>query len=164
MMQSFFREVYDSYSNDVFRYAMWLCGETAVAEDITSETFARAWAGRSKIRTETVRAYLFTIARNIFLKQQAKNQRITDLTDTLASFQPNPEQSVTDQIALESIMRLLNEQPEIDRSAFLLRFVYEMSYAEIGRVLQISVSNAKVKIHRLRLKIAKAQTEELEGL
>lgn len=158
-MQTFFREIYDSYSNDVYRYAHWLCGDTALAEDITSETFARAWAGRSKIRTETVRAYLFTIARNIFLKQREKSRRITGLPDYLPSPQPTPEQTAADQIALMQIATLLNQQSEIDRSAFLLRFVYEMRYAEIARVLQISESSAKVKVHRLRLKIAKAQTE-----
>ena len=60
---------------------------------------------------------------------------------------------------IEQIVHLLGQQPEIDRSAFLLRMVYEMRYSEIARVLNISVSNAKVKVHRLRLKIAEAQTE-----
>lgn len=162
-MQTFIREIYEAYSNDVYRYAQWLCGDTAVAEDITSETFARAWAGRDRIRTETVRAYLFTIARNIYLHQRKKNSHIADLPDHLPSYQPTPEQSVAHQMTLAQVMRLLEQHPEIDRSAFLLRVVYDMRYAEIARVLQISVSNAKVKVHRLRLKIAKAQTET-EGL
>lgn len=155
-MKDYFREVYERYSQDVYRYVYWLCHNTAVAEDITSETFARAWAGRERIRTETVRAYLFTIARNIYLKQQPKENRITKLDVNLASLLPHPEQDVENRLLLEQITTYLNEQNEIDRSAFLLRMVYEMPYAEISRVLNISVSNAKVKIHRVRLKIAQA--------
>ena len=163
MIKSYFREVYETYSNDVYRYAYWLCRDTAVAEDITSETFARAWAGREKIRTETVRAYLLTIARNLYLKQNEKNQRLTDIYDDMESHLLSPEQTIAQQEALELVMAVLNKQSEVDRSAFILRFVYEMSHAEIARILQLSVSNVKVKIHRMRLKIAKAQTE-MEGV
>lgn len=158
-MTSYFREIYELYGQDVYRYAYWLCRNTAVAEDITSETFARAWAGRDRIRTETVRAYLITIARNLYLKQQPKEDRLTKIDYTLESLLPNPEQSVEQTLLLEHISRYLNQQSEVDRSAFLLRTVYEMPYAEIARILSISVSNAKVKIHRVRLKIAQALSE-----
>ena len=53
-----FHEIYDHYAKDVYRYACWLCGSADDADDITSETFARAWVGRDAIRTETVKAYL----------------------------------------------------------------------------------------------------------
>lgn len=160
-MTTYFREIYEQYAQDVYRYVYWMSGNTAVSEDITSETFARAWAGRDRIRTETVRAYLITIARNLYLKQQDKAKRETEIDYTLESLLPTPERSVENKLMLENIMRHLNTQSEIDRSAFMLRTVYDMPYAEIGRVLNISVSNAKVKIHRVRLKIAQAM-EKME--
>ena len=112
--------------------------------------------GEKEIRTETVRAYLITIARNLYLKQQPKANRLTEIDYSMESLLPNPEQSVENKLLLEEVSHHLNQQSEIDRSAFLLRTVYEMPYAEIARILSISVSNAKVKIHRVRLKIAKA--------
>ncbi len=71
-----FHEIYERHARDVYRYAFWLAGSADDADDITSETFARAWAGRDEIRTETVKAYLFAIARNIYLKglRQTKRQ------------------------------------------------------------------------------------------
>jgi DNA-directed RNA polymerase specialized sigma24 family protein len=52
-----FQELYDSYAPEVYRFAFSLSGERAEAEDITSETFVRAWVNRSAIRTETLKAF-----------------------------------------------------------------------------------------------------------
>ena len=62
-----FRDMYDSYAAEVYRFALSLTGDSPEAEDITSETFVRAWSHISTIRTETLKAYLFTIARNFYL-------------------------------------------------------------------------------------------------
>ena len=60
-----FESLYKSYAPQVRRFALFLCGDAALADDITSETFVRAWIGQGKIRGATVKAYLFTIARNL---------------------------------------------------------------------------------------------------
>ena len=48
-----FQDLYDRYATDIYRFALWLAGDSYEAEDITSETFMRAWAHTNKIRTET---------------------------------------------------------------------------------------------------------------
>jgi RNA polymerase sigma-70 factor (ECF subfamily) len=60
-----FGTLYGRHAEDVLRFAFYLCGNRAVAEDITSETFVRAWVARDEIRVGSVRVYLFTIARNL---------------------------------------------------------------------------------------------------
>lgn len=45
---------------------------------------------------------------------------------------------------------LLMKHPEIDRAAFTLRVEQKLSYEEIARILEISLSSAKVKVHRIR--------------
>jgi len=62
-----FHDLYDNYAKDVFHFSLWMTGDKFEAEDITSETMIRAWGKRGKIRTETLKAYLFTIARNLYL-------------------------------------------------------------------------------------------------
>src|SRR5258707_15661166 len=59
-------EIYQRHAADVFRYALFLCGNRAQAEDITSETFVRLWTAPGEIRVTTVKAYLFTIARHLW--------------------------------------------------------------------------------------------------
>jgi len=54
----------------------------------------------------------------------------------------------------------LAELPEIDRTALLLRAEHDLPYDEIARVLQISLSAAKVKVHRARLRLASTATPQ----
>jgi RNA polymerase sigma factor (sigma-70 family) len=60
-----FETVVRAYANDVFRYLYWLCRDRNVAEDLSQETFTRAWAAWEGQRDEkALKAWLFTIARN----------------------------------------------------------------------------------------------------
>ena len=60
-----FETVVRAYANDVFRYLYWLCRDRSVAEDLSQETFTRAWSAWETQRDEkATKAWLFTIARN----------------------------------------------------------------------------------------------------
>lgn len=61
-----FSELYQRYAPDVYRFAFYLTGQSSDAEDITAETFARVWTSPEPLRAATVKAYLFTIARNLY--------------------------------------------------------------------------------------------------
>jgi RNA polymerase sigma-70 factor (ECF subfamily) len=155
-----FHEIYERYSKDVYRYAFWLAGSADEADDITSETFARAWAGREKIRTETVKAYLFAIARNLYRMGGRHTRRQTDLRPDHTDPKPVPEQMVESRLELQNALHLIQSLPEVDRAAFLLRIQHDLSYEEIARILQLPLTTVKVKIHRARLKLAAYQIGE----
>jgi RNA polymerase sigma-70 factor (ECF subfamily) len=148
-----FQELYESYASDVYRFALWLAGDRSEAEDITSETFVRAWARIDKIRTETLKAYLFTIARNFFLEQRRKDDRQVVLHDIYPDPAPGPGKTIDAQLQIRDIQRILGTLTEVDRTAFILRIQHELPYAEIARVLGISEPSAKVKVHRIRKKL-----------
>ncbi len=148
-----FQDLYESYASDVYRFAFWLADDGAEAEDITSETFIRAWVNSSKIRTETLKAYLFTIARNYFLEQQRKRKRQVALEDIYADPAPGPDKQIETQLEIQRVRKFLQTLPEVDRAAFILRVQHELPYAEIARALEISLSAAKVKVHRVRKKL-----------
>jgi len=154
-----FHDLYERYAPEVYRFSFWLSGNAADAEDITSETFIRAWTGSERIRTETVKAYLFTIARNLYLKQLRQSKRQVDLDANHASLGSNPAELVGQRMELTAVLQQLQKLPEVDRAALILRVQYELPYAEIARVLNLSLANAKVKVHRARLKLAAARTE-----
>ena len=155
-----FQDLYESYATDVFRFALWLAGNRSEAEDITSETFIQAWINRSTIRTETLKAYLFAIARNAYLGRQRKRKQHVMLEDIYHDPAPGPHQQVETQDELLSVHKFLQTLPETDRSAFVLRVLYEMPYAEIARVLTLSLSSAKVKVHRVRKKLLATNIEK----
>jgi RNA polymerase sigma-70 factor (ECF subfamily) len=64
-----------------------------------------------------------------------------------------PEQQVETSLELENVLGFLQTLPEVDRAALILRLQDELSYEEIANALEISLSAAKVKIHRARLKL-----------
>jgi RNA polymerase sigma-70 factor (ECF subfamily) len=148
-----FKDTYDTYSADVYRFAFWLSGNRHDAEDITSETFVRAWTASSPIRTETLKAYLFAIARNLFLHHQRKRKRHAVLEDVHIDPAPGPVEAAENGMALEDIRELLQTLPESDRTAFVLRVQHDLPYEEIARVLGLSLTAVKVKVHRVRRRL-----------
>ncbi len=148
-----FQDLYESYMTEVYRFALWLSGNHIEAEDITSETFIRAWANNSKIRTETLKAYLFTISRNIYLQHQRKKKRRVVLEDIHPDPAPGPDKLTESQIKFQRVQGVLQALPEIDRAAFVLRIQHELPYAEIPRVLKLSVTATKVKVYRVRKRL-----------
>jgi RNA polymerase sigma-70 factor (ECF subfamily) len=145
--------MYNSYAAQVYRFALSLTGDSFEAEDITSETFVRAWSHITTIRTETLKAYLFTIARNFFLEQMRKKKRQVVLNDVYPDPAPGPDKVVDSQSEIRRVQRILQTLPEIDRAAFIMRVQHDLPCIEIARVLQLSLSATKVKIHRVRKKL-----------
>jgi RNA polymerase sigma-70 factor (ECF subfamily) len=148
-----FQDLYEAYATQVYRFAFWLAGNSSEAEDITSETFIRAWVNHKTIRTATLKAYLFTIARNLYLERQRKSKRQVALQDVYPDPAPGPDKVVESQLELLNVQRILQTVTEIDRTAFILRVQHELPYAEIARVLDLSQTAAKVKVHRVRKKL-----------
>jgi RNA polymerase sigma-70 factor (ECF subfamily) len=148
-----FQELYDSYSKDIYRFALWLSGDTAKAEDLTSETFIRAWTRREVIRTETLKAYLISIARNLYLMQLRKESRLAELEDIHSDPSPGPDRITESRHELSRIEQILQTMRECDRTAFVLRVKHELPYTDIARILGLSLTSAKVKVHRVRRKL-----------
>jgi RNA polymerase sigma-70 factor, ECF subfamily len=148
-----FEDMYLAYSPDVYRFAFWLSGDSGEAEDITSDTFVRAWMNFATIRTETLKAYLFTIARNIYLEGLRRRHDHHSLKESHPDSRTKLERMIEDRSELDEIRSTLQNIAEIDRSAFVLRVQYDLPYAEIARVLKLSEGAAKVKVHRARKKL-----------
>ncbi len=149
-----FEDLYQRYARDVYRFALYLSGNKALAEDIASETFVRVWTVRDTIRTESVKAYLFTIARNLHADGRRREARHVAIPEVLLDPSPGPEVEASDRQALEAVLLALQQIPEVDRAALLMRAQDSLPYEEIARSLGLSVSAAKVKVHRARLRLA----------
>lgn len=149
-----FGELYRQHAPDVFRFALYLSGERAEAEDITAETFVRAWTAAERVRMSTVKGYLFTIARNLFLQGRRRKSRETALDDVHPDPRRGPEAHADSDSELRAVLAALRQLPEVDRAALLMRAEDEMPYEDIARALGISLASVKVKIHRARLRLA----------
>jgi RNA polymerase sigma-70 factor (ECF subfamily) len=155
-----FEALYTHYSRDIYRFALYLSGNRAEAEDIASETFARAWNAGGKIRAATAKSYLFTIARNCYLQGLRRGARQTRLDDTMPDSNANPYADAERRIELDRVLGTLQQLPEVDRTVLLLHVQEGMPYQAIADAVGLSLPAAKVKIHRARLKLAQWRTAQ----
>ncbi len=146
--------LYEKYAADVFRFAFYLSGNRAEAEDITSDTFVRVWTAPAPIEVSTVKAYLFTIARNLFLQRLRPLSRSQPLEDTITDPRPGPAEEAEKKADYTEVMSRLRQLPEIDRVALLMSAFDGIPYADIARALGLSVPAVKMKIHRSRLALS----------
>jgi RNA polymerase sigma-70 factor (ECF subfamily) len=148
-----FGELYQRYGPDVYRYVFYLSGNAAIAEDVAAETFLRIWSSERPVRLASVKAYLLAIARNLYLQELRRRGRIVELDP-----ENLPDSSFTrdaeSRAELRVVLAELQQWPEAARSALLLRAVDGLPYEEIAAMLGISVSSAKVKVHRARLRLS----------
>jgi RNA polymerase sigma-70 factor (ECF subfamily) len=155
-----FQALYHKYAQDLFRFALYLTGNRAEAEDIVSETFVRAWTAPGQIRQPTVKAYLLTIARNCYRQGLRRSTKLSSLSGDEESFadpRQSPHTSAEQSAEVASVMNDLQRLPEQDRSALLMAAVEEMSYEQIALTLGLSLGAVKTKIHRARLKLEQAR-------
>lgn len=157
-----FHELYKKYSQDVYRFAYWVCGNSQDAEDITSETFVRALTFTGEIRFETVKSYLLTIAKNLAYKKSKREKRFVSLDEEIIESDSRPAQRVEDSASVRIAMRFIQTLPEVDRAALILRLQDDLPYEEIASVLSISIAAAKVKVHRARIKLTEYMQEQEE--
>ena len=156
-MMTDIEKLYERYAGDVRRFALYLSGNLAMADEITSDTFMRVWMAADRIRQPTVKSYLFTIARNVYMDMLRRAARHTQLDekmpDTRISAQTHMEQSAE----VREVLAALQQLPEMDRAVLLMRALDEMPYEEIAETLGIPVVRARVKVHRARLKLMQSR-------
>src|SRR5258706_16002582 len=136
-----FSEIYQRYARDVHRFSLYLSGSSAEADDVTAETFARAFAG-GDIRSGSVKSYLFTIARNVY--RSRRRRATTPVDEGTADPRDGPEQHAANQESIDALLRALNLLSEVERVTLLMKVRDGMSYEEIASALGISVAAAKV--------------------
>ncbi len=149
-----FGSLFQRYSADVFRFALYLCGNRADAEDILSETFTRAWTSPAGIRVGTVKAYLFMIARNLHLDRARASGRTTVLDVDAPDSAPGPEAAAIDRDQARALRLALAGLAERERAALLMRSTGDLSYEAIGVALGMSAGAVRVTVHRARTKLA----------
>jgi RNA polymerase sigma-70 factor (ECF subfamily) len=135
-----FQELYRRYYPEVYRFALFLTGDHGRAEDLVADTFVRAWIARDRINVATVRAYLFTIAKNLYRDECRREPPMSTLVD----------EQVHHALALDGLRLRLRQIASGDRRALLMFSAHGMSYREIADALGISIGAVKARIFRAR--------------
>jgi RNA polymerase sigma-70 factor (ECF subfamily) len=150
--QAAFAELYDRHVVRVYRHIYYLVGDAREAEDLTAQTFLKAWEaiGRYKERGAPIVAWLLRIAHNhtvSYLRSRRDHSELDDgYVDQKRAGNPEEvlEQSSDERSVREAVMQLRDEQ----RQVIMLRFVEEMGYQEVAQVIGKSVPAVRVIQHR----------------
>jgi len=160
-----FAELVRRHQGRIFGLVMRIVGDAASAEELTQDTFVRAWKNLDRFRGEaSVATWLYSIAVNLcrdYLGGRQARQRHREVALSEADFEPEaklsgpprPDQQFAEKGAAEALGRALEELDPDPRAAFLLRHQEGMSPAEIAQTLGISEMNAKVRVHRARRRV-----------
>jgi RNA polymerase sigma factor (sigma-70 family) len=151
------RELYEQYANQIFRYCLHQLGSREEAEDAVQSTFLNAFRGlRRGVVPELESAWLFKIAHNVCLSRRRsswRRGRIESPTDfeVVEELTPAPQRRADELIGLQDV---LEQMPESQRRAILLREWQGLSYREIAAELDVSQAAVETLIFRARRALA----------
>ena len=155
-----YEKMYEACYMRVFSFAMTLSGERSEAEEITQETFFRAFSKRKEFRGESDEVtWLCAIAKNIFLDQKRRSGRNTELTEEIPAKDKGLERSVVERDSSFRIHVVLHTLEEPYKEVFELRVFGELSFRDIGMIFGKTENWARVTYHRARLKIQERMDE-----
>ena len=146
----------------IFQYILSMVQDTATAEDLTQETFLRAYHRRDSLRAAAARtAWLYRIATHICLDHwrqyacRSPMESETDLTqvDIAEPDTPSLQQTIEQDEMSGCIQSYLNRLSDSYRSVILLHDMHELTALEISELLGESLSTIKIRLHRARHKL-----------
>lgn len=157
------------YMDAVYRFALRLAGTPDQAEDLVQETFLRAYRSWDQYTAGTnVRSWLFTICRNLFLRQRERGQRHQEIVSKesardgensggsvinpvwASTADRDPEGRFFASIVDEEVLRAIDDLPEDYRSALVMSDLEGLSYQEISDALEVPVGTVKSRLFRGR--------------
>jgi len=155
--------------DQLYNFAHWLTRDTAEAEDLVQETYAKALRGFSSFQAGTnFRAWMYRILRNSFLSSRTGLKATVPLDDeehesALARDDSTPESVLLQQASRERVQQALEELPVHFREILLLCEVEEMSYQEISEALGIPAGTVMSRLFRARKALRKLLQPTVSG-
>ena len=142
----------------VYGYVATLLRDRAAAEEVTAQTFERAYRKRRSFRASrgTQEAWLFGIARNAALDELRRRKRRAVLeADPEDVHSVSADEHFDAAVRREVVRTALGRLNARERELVALKFAGGLSHEEIARVLGISPSNAGTRLHRTLEKLRK---------
>ena len=156
--QEAFRLIFDRYSRPVIGFIYDMVSDRDLAEELTQETFVRAYRGIRGMNAETkLSTWLFGIARNVAresLRARVRANRHVGLDDKsvldLSDDEPVPVERLLSKELNDLIRRSLATLDEDKRLVFTLKVFHHCSYEEIADITGFSLAKLKSDLHRAR--------------
>ncbi len=148
-------KLYDMYVDQIFRFIRFKVNTDEIAQDITSDVFLKTWQyiQESERKIENFNALIYRVARNCvvdFYRKKSKESVVTNLEQFEEIIEDRKDliDEVDKRIDLEQIENKLKLLKEEYREVVILRYIDNLTIAEISQILDKTKSNVRVLIHR----------------
>ncbi|NWG14319.1 MAG: sigma-70 family RNA polymerase sigma factor [Acidobacteria bacterium] len=150
--------VFERLCRPVFSFILGFVGEAGLAEDLTQETFVRAYRGLKSLRREArLSTWVFGIARNVAreaMRAKHSGRAPVEIDESewheIRDDRAMPDRGVINSELQNRLQQAVAGLPERQRAVFLLRAVNHMRYEEIAAIIGGSVTGLKTDMHRAR--------------
>ena len=138
--EKIFSSVYRTYSDKLFNYLYYQCGDEALSQDVLQEAFAKLWQNCAKVARNTAEGFVFMSARNhlfnVFKRNKVRLKFQSTFRPDHTSRDPHSllEEKQVDEIFQQAVSELSPKQREV----FLMSRIDNMKYREIAATLEIS--------------------------
>lgn len=155
-----FTEIVEQFQRPVYNLCARMLGDAEEAEDAAQETFWKAYKNyRSYDPARSFLTWLLSIAAHYCI-DQIRKRRFASISmdilpeDFIPDMDPTPEMEATQTEEQKKIRELLDILTPEDKSAVIMRYWYEFTDEEIGKLLHLSVSAVKSRLFRARKQMA----------
>lgn len=164
-----FGQLFDRYHDTVFRFVLFRLGDRPAAEDLTQETFVRAYRRITSVSYQgrDIGAWFVTIARNLVLDHvKSSRYRLESSTAEVAdvapsSFRPGPESEVIAGATHAELLRCVARLGDDQQECIALRFLQGLSVAETAEIMGRNEGAVKALQHRAVRRLAQLLPEGL---
>jgi RNA polymerase sigma-70 factor, ECF subfamily len=164
---------FSEYLNGLYGYAMVLSRNSAEAEDLVQETCLRALRAIEGLHTDgSLKSWLFTILRNIWLNQLRQRRTAPDLialdAEENGAYEPadvrqDPHNGLVDKLEREQVRAAIQQLPVEFREIIILREYEELSYQEIAALLDCPPGTVMSRLARARSKLRDQLSDDLQA-
>lgn len=144
-----FGQLYDEYVEQIFRYVYYKLGNFAEAQDITGQTFLKAFENIDsyEVRDVAFSSWLYRIAHNMvvdhFRRESRRESVSIDEQPPTPSDRGNPVEAVMADMESERLYRAMQKLTHNQREVLVLKFVDNLSNGQVAEIMGISVGAVK---------------------
>ena len=150
-----FEKLFNENREFIFKYLMKMTQNVSLSEELTQETFFRAYMNYASLRNkEKASVWLCQIAKNTYYAwyNEQKNKASIDDLDIMSDSKTLEDEFVQKELSQKALL-CLHELDEPYKEVFILRTLNELSFQEIGQIYERKEGWARVTYHRAKLKI-----------
>ena len=149
-----FEQIYTEYFDDVYRYVYSLSHSSAVAEEVTQDTFFKALRSIDSFRGDCkLRVWLCQIAKNTYLTSCKKSARAESLESIAQEQTGDLAEDLVNRDNSFAVHKALHNLEEPYKEVFSLRIFGELSFSKIGELFGKTEGWARVTYHRAKIKV-----------